>query len=247
MTRILSKLLIVFLLASFALTSEACRFTVREIGFSYLSPTTYTLVVIERENQTDRSVVERLRTRAKQSNIQVLSIDIEKEKSHPYLKLALQAGLELPNAFLVGPNDRICRLFETEEYDLAKVPAVAEKCLFASPLQQSILSDIAENFAYVIRIPGMHSTENNEVDRLIQEDCLRLKDVMKIMPKYVENPPRQVLLTADECKQNRIILWSLGLETLPDHPVVHILYGRGRYMGTGLQLNDIRQIGRAHV
>ena len=240
MKRTFLKFFILLILASFTLTSEACRFTVREIGFSLLSSTTYTLVIVD-DQAAASSAIAKLQARVKGANMKVLALSAQRESEHPFIMLAKNAGLKFPTAFLLAPDNRLCRLFDNGTYSLSQLAVVAEKKIIHSPLRQQLLTDNADTFAYVVRIPGKNVQETTTVDRQIQEDCARVKDIMSLMPKQVKNPPKQLLLTAQQCNEEQVVLWSLGLDSvnLPEHPVVHIIYGRGRFMGNGLQLSDI--------
>lgn len=239
MKRFLSTSILLICLACLSLPCEACRFTVREIGFSSLSPTVYTLVVVDNTVTMNHPVIAQLSATLKGSNMQVLALNAQKDAGHPFLQRGKEAGLVFPTAFLISEDERLCPLFEDQAYAVSKLVRVAEQTIVQSPLRRKLLAGIAETFAYVIRIPGMNPQENERVDTQIQADCARVKDIMFLMPKSVEKPPHTFSLTADECKQERVVLWSLGLDSLPTHPIVHILYGRGRYMGNGLHMADV--------
>lgn len=235
------KYIILLLLVCLAQTTLACRFTVREIGFSLLSPTIYTLVVVDEDIDMNSPIVSQLQSRVKGSNIKVVLLHQKTDETHPFLKLAKSVDLKFPTAFLLAPDDRICDLFATEEYSKDKLTEMIENRIIRSPLCEKLLSDISDTFAYVLRIPGQILDENHKVDRQIQEDCDRIKDIMSLMPKTVQNPPVQLYLTPQQCQIERVVLWSLGInvDDMPEHPIVHIVYGRGRYMGKGLQFDDI--------
>ncbi|MCK5853091.1 hypothetical protein KAH27_08700, partial [bacterium] len=63
------------------------------------------------------------------------------------------------------------------------------------------------------------------------------------MPKPVDNPPSLVILKMDQIKNERVLLWSLGLnEELLQEPALAIIYGRGRIMGQSLQNALLQQV-----
>ena len=238
---IISKAFFILMLASFTLTCEACRFTVREIGFSFLSPTIYSLVVIDDQVRADAPNIEQLRRDLKSTNVKLVVLNTQSDASHPFVQQAKAANLDFPCTFLLSPDERLYPLFTETSYDASKLPSYVRQHVLHSPLRSHVLRHIEKTFAYVIRIPGTNATENQEVDQVIKDDLERVNDIMELMPKSVENPPQLVDLSTTDCKEESLFLWSLGLDRLPSHPQVYILYGRGRYMGKGLTLEEIRK------
>ena len=238
---IIGKVLFILMLASFTLTCEACRFTVREIGFSLLSPTIYSLVVIDDQVRADAPNIEQLRKDLKSTNVKLVALNTLADARHPFVQQAKAANLDFPCAFLLSPDERLYPLFEEAAYAVSKLPKSVEHQILHSPLRTHLLRHIEKTFAYVIRIPGTDSRENKEVDQLINDDLARVNDIMELMPKSVEKSPQVIHLSPSDCQQESLLLWSLGLDSLPSHPQVYILYGRGRYMGKGLNLEEIRK------
>ena len=180
MKNFLCKIIFVLVLAGLTIPVEACRFTVREIGYSLLSPTVYSLVIVDDTLEPASSAMERIRKQVKTSNVKVLVLNSESDEEHPYLKLAKAKGMIFPNAFLVSSDERICPLFggvsassactdrageqavtyvedtvgTNETYSLPKLQDKLEKVILTSPIRNQILQRLVSTFAYIIRIPG---------------------------------------------------------------------------------------------
>ena len=55
---------------------------------------------------------------------------------------------------------------------------------------------------------------------------------MPQMPKTIENPPHLITVQRDKLQQEKLLLWSLGINTEDlDEPHAAIFYGRGRRFG----------------
>ncbi|MCK5702250.1 MAG: hypothetical protein KAI29_13890, partial [Cyclobacteriaceae bacterium] len=53
------------------------------------------------------------------------------------------------------------------------------------------------------------------------------------------NGPMSIHISAGDFKAERVLLWSLGIDELPDEPVAFVLYGRGRIMGDVVNASEI--------
>ena len=239
MKQSIQRLVLFIWLVSFALISEACRFTVREIGFSLLSPTEYSLVVVDDAVDFSAPAIQQLTARLKSSNVRLVLLNSQVDASHPLLQRAQSEGVTFPNAVLFGPEERFCPLFEGRPYSLQALSQTVDKQILSSPLREQILSDVSRTFAYVIQIAGKYTNENQQVQRRIKDDCLRVNDIMPLMPKSVEKAPQILRLDDKSAQAERVLLWSLGLDSVPEHPQTVIVYGRGRYMGQPLTTHEV--------
>ena len=241
MKRYILRLICMVILASLTVVCEACRFTVREIGFSVLSQTTYTLVVVDGQLTIQHPVVQELRRSAKVSNIKFLLLHPEQDANHPLLQRAKEQGITFPNAFLMGPEEWMKPVAITPDYSIEQAKKLFYAQVLRSPLRTQFLKDVDRTFAYVISIPGKDAQQNLQAQKQIEEACKNVKDIMPIMPKQVECPPQILPMKADDFAKERFLLWSLGFQTLPEEPYAVVIYGRGRFMGLPLNKKQIEE------
>ena len=241
MRNIIIRFLFSVILAGLTITCEACRFTVREIGFSVLSQTNYTLVIADGQLTLDHPTVQEIKRASKKSNIRLQLLHPEEDANHPLLEKAKAQGLVFPNAFLVGPEEWMSPIAITEKYSLQAVKRTFFNAVLQSPLRRRLLDEVGHTFACVISIPGKDSQQNSTVNAIIKQACMNVKDIMPLMPKEVKNPPYMLQMTEKDLSPERFLLWSLGFSELPEQPHAVVLYGRGRFMGAPLSTEQIQE------
>ncbi len=242
MKLVFGKIILILTLAGFTFQSEACRFTVREIGFSVLSQTNYSLVVVDGSASWNQPEFKAMKEIARESNIQILLLDPKADASNPLLTKAKELRMSFPNAFLCRPDKEIYPLFDSSsDYNRTTLKNLFIKEVIQSPVRKQLLEGIHNTFAYVISIDGNDEARNQKAKQCIEEACKRVKDIMPLMPKEVENPPCILTLPAKNREQERILLWSLGMGTTSDEPHAIVVYGRGRFMGSALSYEQIQE------
>jgi hypothetical protein len=69
-----------------------------------------------------------------------------------------------------------------------------------------------------------------------------IRGQMQALPKAIAEPPAMVVLNAAALVRERILLWSLGLDTAATPlPRAAIVYGRARWMGPLMQGDEISE------
>ena len=220
---------------------EACRFTVREIGFSALSQTNYTFVIIDNTTASN-ATLEALHTYKKNSNIGVLHLNESVDYNNPIVQLAKNKGVVSPSIFFLSPNNHIY-IIEDNIQDGIKwkqVEKLFKTTVLESPLREKLRIDSEKTFAQVICIDGVDQEKNKDAMQLINIACRELHEIMPLMPKEVAIAPSVLRITEDEFNQERVLLWSLGVDSLAKEPQAIIIYGRGRVMGNILNYNQIK-------
>ena len=235
----LHRLLLLVLAFCLVLPGKACRFTVREIGFSVLSQTTYTLLIVDPTINESNATYQQLKRASRQSNIQVMLLHPSDDAMHPLIAQAKAQGITFPNAILCGPNDRFLPLYDASTYSLRTLKNKFEKEVIQSPLRQSLLENVHQTFAYVISVDGKDGDLNEQVYQQIDEACTRITDIMPIMPKKVESAPLVLTVPQSDFEKERVLLWSIGIDSIPQEPQAVVVYGRGRFMGTALTTEEI--------
>ena len=238
--RYLLKAIIIFItLVGVSQSSIACRFTVREIGFSTLSQTNYTFVVIDNNNnkeEDNKATLKALQAYQKNSNIGVIHLNEISDKHKPIVQLAQKNKLVTPSIFLLSPDNRIYPI----QGDNQNIKHIFTKIVLDSPFRKQLRKDIETTFATVICVEGLNQQKNQKAFQWIAEACSQLEELMPLMPKEVKNPPIVLRLTKDDFEKEKVLLWSLGIDTISEEPQAIIIYGRGRMMGNRLNYQQIK-------
>ncbi len=218
----------------FYVNVNACRFTVREIGFSTLSQDIYALVVIDRKAVASDPSWQSMRNKMDDSNIKLLVLHPESDATHPYVREAHNQQLSLPANLLIAPDGRMLELLTNDLSELADV-------VLHSPVRNELINDFVDVFSVVLWVEGKDDHINAELESFIQRDCDRIKNIMPHMPKEVRNGPKVIRISTGEFEEEKLLLWSLGIEQPPEQPIAFVLYGRGRIMGGALIDTEIAE------
>jgi len=225
--------LLVFL-AGPGFNAEACRFTVREIGFSTLSRDIYSLVVIDKITSTTDQKWNRVRDTLEDSNIRLSILHPEHDAENPHVKEAISNESPLPAYLLIAPDGRMLELGKGE------VSEIVDRVV-NSGIRNRLRNDFPEVFSVILWIEGKDEMNNTEAGQSIMGDCKRIKSIMPYMPKEIKNGPVSIRISTGEFQREKILLWSLGIEEQPEEPVAFVLYGRGRIIGEVVNAGEIRE------
>ena len=64
---------------------------------------------------------------------------------------------------------------------------------------------------------------------------------MPHMPKQVGKGPKMIVVSNDQFEKEKVMLWSFGIDEIPDHPIAFVVYGKGRIMGDSIDYSNIRK------
>ena len=207
----------------------ACRFTVREIGFSTLAQDVYTLVVLDKEVE-DAAYWRKL---CKDANIRLEVLHPEKDKGHPLAQQVLEQTTDLPAWALIAPNGRLLML------QVDKEPEVMLRQVQDSPVRRLMRQTFPSTFSVVLCLEGDDTFQNKQLRKKAEEACEQVRNMMPHMPKEVRKGPEVLYLNKNDWKEERVLLWSLGLEQWPTEAKAVVIYGRGRIMGDVLSFDEI--------
>jgi len=216
-------LLVAVFTISFFISANACRFTVREIGFSILSQDIYSLVFIDQNANPTDQLWQSIRHKLKDSNIRLFVLQPNKDADHPYVKHFLN-NVRLPALVLFAPDGRMLEL------NVNDISGQVNKVL-DSPVRKQLRNDFSGTLSIIVWIDGKDELTNLEIEGIIKNDCERIKNIIPYMPKAVKNGPTSIHISANEFSREKILLWSMGVEEIPEKPIGFVLYGRGRIMG----------------
>ncbi|MCK5821615.1 MAG: hypothetical protein KAH17_07010 [Bacteroidales bacterium] len=217
-------LLIALLCSSVVFQSIACRYTVREIGFSSLSNSLYSIVIIDNAVDPTLSIYTELRGSLRDSNIGLIILDPLKDQDHPALKAATKSGSSFPTTVLWASNNRVLN------FGNSSIESIIDQVL-SSPLRKELTERFYNHFAFVILLESTHSDLNTTASKLLENSCENINNHMPNMPKQVTKGAELIRITQSQLETEKVMLWALGIDDIIKTPQAFIIYGRGRIIG----------------
>ena len=229
---------IIFLLYYFQLQSAfACQYNLRETGFVDLGTEPYFIYLYVNQNTPENiiSIFKRIAPDLfEDSNVRAEIVNVDFDKNHAVLKYLNEWQIKsLPTALLVSPDGQLKILpikFLDKSFEQSLKTIIRE--IIFSPLRKQILTEVINTFGVVLLVEGENENENerakNAVEKAIKNICLK----MELMPKPIKNSPVLITLRPQLFSSERILLWSLGLNSEEiEQPVAAVIYGRARWIG----------------
>ena len=226
------KIILVLLFVMYSATSEACRYTIREIGFSSLSKVTY---VLYRIDDSSSFIPKQQMDGFSNSNVKLFGLNLKENASDRIIKFAKKQNLEFPVYILAAPDGRMLAL------NGAGFQNNMDSAALLSPVREQLINDLPTTYASVILVEGLNAEENSAARENVSKACERVENIMPHMPKQVQNGPKMIVISNDLFQEEKVMLWSLGLEKIPDHPMAFVIYGKGRIMGDSIDYTDIQK------
>jgi len=211
---------------------DACRFMVREIGFSILSQDIYTIAVIDENANPNDNFWKEFQDKNRDCNLQLEVLNAISDSEHSIIINAKQKGLKFPVTVLVAPDSR---MFVFEENDILKI----YNKILESGLGVNLRNIFPDVFAAVIWVGGKDAEKNRIAGQHVRKDCDAIENIMPGMPKVVKHGPVEIAISESDFQNEGLLLWSLGIDSIPNEPVAFVLYGRGRIMGKSLNYQQI--------
>jgi hypothetical protein len=216
----------------------ACRYNVRDVGFVELETEPYHLYWFLHEG-TPVDLVSTLEEMSGAalgaSNIRLELINVDQQKDHPALKhiSSLDASAAWPVAALVSPDGQslVVSLAQASQPFRERIGA-ALASVTRSQKRQEIMRAVSQAFGVVLLIEGRDTEGNSRARQSIAGAIEEIRTQMRLMPKAIAQPPVMIVLEAAALAQERVLLWSLGLDTVIAHPPrAAVLYGKARWIG----------------
>lgn len=222
------RLVLVLCFALHVISAEACRYTIREIGFSTLSKVNYVIYKVD-ENTIGFSKQQELNF--SKSNIKPYTLNFKHaDKTSPIIAYVKKHNLSFPAYILVDKNGRMLTVSEHLKSNI-----------LSSPVQQHLLETLPLSYASVILIEGTNKEENKIAYNNIVKACERITNVIPNMPKQVDVGPNVITISNNQFNKEKVLLWSLGINNMPEHPSAFIVYGKGRIMGEQISYDAIEK------
>ena len=233
----MSKLgFIIVVILFLSMQAQACRFTVREIGFSVLSQDIYTIAVIDEKANPIDSFWKKYHKQNRSCNLRLEILNPNIDTDHPIVVKAKQQGIKFPSTVLMAPNQSILHL-AGENF------AEIYSGVIESPVRNQLKTNLPEVYAVVFWIKGKDPVKNQRISSKVKEECDAIENIMPTMPKIVEKGPIAISTSETNSTSEKVLLWSLGIDSIPEEPIALVLYGRGRIMGASLNYEQILNDG----
>ncbi|MBJ6369073.1 hypothetical protein [Snuella sedimenti] len=217
---------------------EACRYTVREIGYSDLGECQFQLYMFVPEG-FDGEVIKTFKQLGYatflDTNIAFHVIDVSanpEDKRVRYLK-DHKLLRDRPMLMLVSPLEKTKLITLEDDFSKEAIWEVFERVI-NSDLQRKLSKDLVDSYAVVLLLHGDNDTENRRVRREVDKAVADIKQVMPAMAKKVDLPIKIYELSLKDRLEEQLLLWSTGIPIDDRSSKVISVFGRGRMMGQPL-------------
>jgi hypothetical protein len=238
---VIGNLIFLFVLL-IATEGAACKYNVRDVGFVDFGTDVYRLygyVSDDADSDFQEHLKDLSETIFADSNVQFELISDEGGTDPQAAELLTQLRIEAFPTAVLSMKERepliIPMMTDREQV------AATFKGLVSSPLRETLQKKLRDVYALVLFVHGTDTEKNDQSRNVVQSAISQITQVMGAMPKASGNPPELLELPLAQREQERILLWSLGIDPVDSHPVAVILYGRGRMLGQALKGLDISE------
>ena len=233
--------------------ASACMYNVREIGFVDLAIRPYHFYAYVSEDLPAEIIttIEQVSFSAlKDSNIKFELIKIGQRKKLSAMKYINMLRISSFPAFVLVSPDGLSLPIPVMEANrpFKEVFSTALADIVSSVKRREILEKVSKTYGVVLLMEGRDAEQNKRAKQIISAAVKRVTARMDKMPKPISQSPEIVVLDFKRLTEEKILLWSLGLEAreiVTPHAVV--LYGRGRWLGPMFEGDGITENNIADV
>lgn len=241
------RALLILIFGTLAESSLGCRFNVRETGFVDLGMSSY-LFLCYTDDRVPGKFVSAFEKAAEsvldETNVGYEFIDTEMQSDHPALKyLDRERESPFPYLVLLSPQGsaKMAGFQVAEDAGVQSISDVISKAV-DSPLRDTVVQHLSKAYGVVLLIEGEEVSENERANGVAEQVIAEIEAHMQFMPKEITNGPVFVTLKRDAIPDERVLLWSLGLEGEElSEPHLAVLYGKGRWIGPVLRGVEIEE------
>jgi hypothetical protein len=168
-----------------------------------------------------------------ESNVIVRVIDRDRQKDHPAMKHFDANDASNPSAVLISPDGQVLRVSITQPgLPFEKTFRAVLNRILSSPKRRELLLQVSRAYGVVLLIEGPDAAQNEKARQAALAAIEQVKSQMEFLPKPITHPPELVVMDSNSLADERILLWSIGLEPKDvNEPHAVIIYGRARWIG----------------
>ena len=228
---IIPLILIMFFLGSHI--AEACKYSIRDVGFVDLDLRPYQLYLFSNWNQDNATADDFLQIATLNfiyANVEAKRVDPVTTPNHSAIKYKNRLEIEeLPALELVSPDDRV-RQIKTPQNNSSFESIMTS--VITSPARKQILNWLSEVYSIVLVVEGRDKKVNQRAIEIAKGSIADIKQSMDRLPKSAGDPPRCVHITYEQRQNESILLWSLGLDKPTENDAyILLVFGRSRKIG----------------
>jgi len=229
----------------FTSAAFGCRYSVRDVGFVDITSMPYRLYGYVKNDtpQDAMAIIKQVSYAALvDSNVEAEIINVDQQRDHPAMGYVhLWKMTSFPGAILVSPKGRSLELPISDSNGLFKEAVwSAFNASISSPKREEILEKTVRAYCVVLLIEGKDVAGNKRTQEHVAGAIAEIAKTMSQMVKPVEEPPCLVVIPRKSLSQEKVLLWSLGLEGNEiSEPHAAVIYGRGRHIGPLLKGEEI--------
>jgi len=233
---------LIFSLLSFY-QATACRYTVREIGYTDLGNTDFYLYMFVNDD-TEKEVLEGFQQIGYavllDSNVKISIVNIDRETEHPALKYInlKNRKRDLLEILFISPFGKAKLISKQISFEKDEFWEMMES-LVNSDIRAKMNAELVKSYGALLLVEGSNPIENARVREIAKKAIEEILLITKSMAKPVDLPVRLYEIPYEKRGSEEILLWSLGVSLLDEAPSLVTLFGRGRMMGKALKGNEI--------
>ena len=218
--------------------SQACRYTVRDVGFADLGNERYTFYCFV-DDQVPGARVDQLGQAAAvlfgDANVQFQLVNLAKG-DHPQAKRLTKRTPGVPTGLLLSPDGELAWPvnFPADKPDNPEWDFLSS--VVSSPTRDELIEKLIPAYAVILFVEGTDAAQTKRARTAVDDAIKAITPLMPQMPKPVDHPPVVVVVPAKRVADESVLLWSLGLDAAPvPEPQAVVLMGRGRRVGQSLR------------
>ena len=231
---------VLFLVLLITVEATACKYNIRDVGFVDLGSDRYRLFGYVGSNASSE-LREGLAGVGQEvlanSNIDFELVPNQGQADSPARELLNQLQIETFPVAVLRVKDRNPLVVSLPTNHDQMVATFAT--LTSSPVRDTLLKKLKDVYAMVLVVHGVDNRQNTLARDAAQSAIRDITQVMGMMPKASGESPQLLELPFAARAQERVLLWSLGIEEKNPAPAAVIIYGRARILGKVLHGKDI--------
>ena len=243
----LYRSLLIILVSIASLNTDACRYTIREIGFSDIGARPY-LIHIYTDSDYPAEKIATIRELSlvllKETNISLEIINVDENMDSLAQDHTEKHYIRtIPSAVLVSPRGESLPLpMESPGHSFRESIYLFFESLATSEIRESIIDRLLQSYCVVLVIEGSDPSGNSHAVRAANDAVSEISRVMDQMPKAVSSMPAVMVVPHKKLLDEKIL--SMGLDMgqgETGEPHIAIIYGRGRILGPVLGGEEINK------